>query len=355
MSANDVSLHYDVIFENECIETALSIIIPVLNAEKYVKKFVEHIKSERLISSNNSVEFIFIDGGSQDKTLNLILKYVNEEELCGKVVYAENADVSTSRNIGLELSKGEYVAFADIDDIPILHGFIVLLNLARMYRVDLAFGKLIIFDEIKNRVVYETPFKELIRISSNDLLSQILLSYCRSHHKSLDLRFQQGLYRRRFLLHENIRFISGTISHEDFEFLIKALMKVDEVLITPIPVYIYFAGPTSIRLKRFFNGLKTLERVCKLVGDAIWCRMMLLQDISALLDHYLHSKMLKFKLEKELQQFTQLNYDILLTHYYMYLQHLIRFCLRGGCADIYSIPKIFKTLLKYALLRILQT
>jgi glycosyltransferase involved in cell wall biosynthesis len=351
MSANDIHLHYDVVFESECSNTLLSIIIPILNAERYVKKFIEYIKSEKLIVSNNSIEFIFIDGGSQDETLNLILKYIAKEGLCGKVVYAKGAEVSTSRNIGIELSKGEYVVFADIDDVPVLRGFIIASHYAKIYDVNVAFGKLVIFNE-KGNVIYETPFNELTRISGKDLLLQIRKSHCQSYYKALDLRFQQGLYQRHFLLRENIRFTPGTISHEDFEFLIKVLLRASSILTIPILTYIYFARSASIRFERFLNGLKTLERVCKLLDDISWCYMMLLQDLSSVLDHYLYSKLIRFELDRKLQLFIQLNYDTLSTYYYIYLCHLMRFCLGENYLSLDEAFNVFKTLLKYILIRI---
>jgi len=349
---NSIHSYYDIIFENECGDAAISMIIHVLNAEKYVRRFFKYIKSEKLIVNSNNIEFIFVDSGSQDKTLSLILKYVAEEELCGKVAYAKGADVSTSRNIGIELSTGEYIIFADIDDVPVLRGFTIASQYTKMHGADVAFGRLVVFDEVKGRVIYGTPFKELMRISGKDLLSQIRKSHCQSFYKVLDLRIQQGVYQRRFLLHEGIRFTSGAISHEDFEFLIKVLLKAHNVLIVPIPVYIYSFRPTSVKLERFFNGLRTLEKVCKLLGDADWCRIMLLQDLSSILDHYLFSKLLRFELEEGIQQLIQSNYDILLTYYYTYLHHLTRFCQRENYDGTL---KILKILLKYVLLRMLQT
>jgi glycosyltransferase involved in cell wall biosynthesis len=351
---NSIHPYYDIIFENECSDVAISMIIHVLNAEKYVRNFFKYIKSEMLIVSSNNIEFIFVDSGSQDKTLSLILKYVAEEELCGKVVYAKGADVSTSRNMGIELSTGEYIVFADIDDVPVLRGFTIASHYAKMHSVDVAFGRFVVFDEVRGRVVYGTPFKELMRISGKDLLSQIRKSHCQSFYKALDLRLQQGVYQRRFLLHEGIRFTSGAISHEDFEFLIKVLLKAHNVLIVPIPVYIYSFRPTSVKLERFFNGIRILEKVCKLLSDTDWCHVMLLQDFSSILDHYILSKLLRFKPEKEIQQFIQSNYNILLTHYYIYLRHLINFCLKEDYLSLDSVLKILRILLKYVLLRMLQ-
>ena len=354
MRVDDIHPYYDIIFESEHNNTTISMIIPVLNAEKYVRKFIEHIKSERkLIVARNNIEFIFVDGGSRDETLNLILKYVAEEGLCGKVIYAKGADVSTSRNIGIELSKGEYIIFADIDDIPVLRGFIIASHYVKIYDADVAFGILVIFNE-KGNVIYETPFEELTRVSGKDLLLRIRRSYCYSYYKALDLRFQQGLYRRRFLLRENIRFTPGAISHEDFEFLIKVLLKASDVLIIPILTYIYFATPTSIRFERFLNGLRTLERVCKLLDDIGWCYMMLLQDLSSVLDHYLCSKLIRFESDRKLQLFIQLNYDTLSTYYYIYLCHLMRFCLGENYLSLDEAFKVLKTLLKYVLIRIFQ-
>lgn len=87
----------------------VSMIVPVFNGEKYIKNFYKMIVKQ----TNQNFELIFIDDGSKDKSLSRLLKLKNERIF---VYHQENKGVSAARNFGLEVAKGEYVLFPDIDD-----------------------------------------------------------------------------------------------------------------------------------------------------------------------------------------------------------------------------------------------
>ena len=88
-----------------------SIIIPVFNQEKYIKKC---IKSALCQNFSGSFEVIVINDGSFDKTED-ILKEFNDKKL--KVFDNKNSGAAYSRNFGIKEAFGEYVVFLDADDI----------------------------------------------------------------------------------------------------------------------------------------------------------------------------------------------------------------------------------------------
>lgn len=88
----------------------LSFIIPVYNAEKYLKKCVESI----LHQTFDEFEAIFIDDASTDKSLDILRSYAYDKRI--KIISKANEGVSLARNCGLEVAKGEYLMFVDADD-----------------------------------------------------------------------------------------------------------------------------------------------------------------------------------------------------------------------------------------------
>ena len=89
----------------------LSIIVPVYNAEKYIKKCLDSILS----SSLENIELIVIDDGSEDNSFSVCQSYAQKDSR----VFAmkkRNEGRSKTRNLGLEYARGEYVTFADCDD-----------------------------------------------------------------------------------------------------------------------------------------------------------------------------------------------------------------------------------------------
>lgn len=89
----------------------LSIIIPIYNAEKYLKKCLERI----LDNQNQNIEIILINDGSKDNS-DKICKKFNELDKRIKYKSIENNGCSNARNLGINLSTGKYIWFIDSDD-----------------------------------------------------------------------------------------------------------------------------------------------------------------------------------------------------------------------------------------------
>ena len=88
----------------------LSIIIPVYNTGRYIKECIDSILNQEEIDGD--VEIICIDDGSTDNSAE-ILKSYGKKIVC---VRKDNGGVSSARNLGIEMAKGEYVWFVDSDD-----------------------------------------------------------------------------------------------------------------------------------------------------------------------------------------------------------------------------------------------
>ncbi len=93
-------------------KTRLSIIIPVYNAEDYLDRCLESIFEQ----SFPSYEVILVDDGSSDSS-PLICDRYSATDPRFRTVHKENGGVSSARNAGLNLAKGEYLMFVDSDDL----------------------------------------------------------------------------------------------------------------------------------------------------------------------------------------------------------------------------------------------
>lgn len=89
----------------------LSVIVPIYNAEKYLKRCVASILSQ----SWQDLELILVDDGSKDGSGQLCDELASSDERC-KVIHKPNGGVSSARNAGLAAATGEFVAFVDSDD-----------------------------------------------------------------------------------------------------------------------------------------------------------------------------------------------------------------------------------------------
>lgn len=88
-----------------------SVIIPVYNSEKTIKRCINSIASQE----RTDVEIIVINDGSTDMTESICNKMQNKYNNI-VYIYKENGGVSSARNLGLSVAKGKYVMFIDSDD-----------------------------------------------------------------------------------------------------------------------------------------------------------------------------------------------------------------------------------------------
>lgn len=87
-----------------------SIIVPVYNAIAFVGDTIHN-----LLRQDVNKEILLINDGSTDDSLQLIKQYESKYD-CIKVVDKKNGGVSSARNVGLNVAKGDYVIFVDCDD-----------------------------------------------------------------------------------------------------------------------------------------------------------------------------------------------------------------------------------------------
>jgi len=347
---------HDVVFIRNREDSLLSIIVPTLNASDHIESFFKYLSLIHEVL--DGVDLVIVDGGSCDDTLELARESFVKGRFYGKIVLAKEADVSTARNIGIAISSGKYITFYDVDDIPLVKGLAKMLQLIKTYDLNVAFGRLLIYDCVLKKATYVTPIKSLQKIRGRDLLIHVLRSIYRGGCNRIDLRIQQGMFSRNFLLHNNILFTPASISHEDFEFLVKALINSNDVLLVPELVYVWYYGPRSVRAYRIYNGLKTLRRVGTMLTqsgiDVYWTRLMILQDLSSLLSFYIRSLLLGYKIEKSLWKFFSDKYDDLLSIYVEYVRMLTKGFLTHGDPSLEGLLKILKciiAILSYRYLR----
>lgn len=95
--------------------TSLSIITCTWNSEKYLQECIESVKNQ---SWNLSIEHIFVDGLSTDRTLDIIQSYQEEckDRINVKILQSSPKGVYNAMNQGIDNATGEYLLFLNSDD-----------------------------------------------------------------------------------------------------------------------------------------------------------------------------------------------------------------------------------------------
>ena len=91
---------------------SISVIVPVYQAEKYVKKCVESVTKQTF----SDWELLLVDDGCTDGSPAICDACAAEDDRIRVFHRKKNAGVSEARNLGLREAKGDYIAFLDVDD-----------------------------------------------------------------------------------------------------------------------------------------------------------------------------------------------------------------------------------------------
>lgn len=89
----------------------ISVIIPVYNVEKYLRRAVDSVLSQ----TYKNLEIILVDDGSPDECPAICDAYASKEARV-RVIHKENGGLSDARNAGIDVAGGDYIAFLDSDD-----------------------------------------------------------------------------------------------------------------------------------------------------------------------------------------------------------------------------------------------
>lgn len=89
----------------------ISIIVPVYNVERYLRKCLDSIIAQTF----SDWECICVDDGSPDNSGKILDEYAAKDKRF-VIIHKENGGVSSARNAGLDMARGEYITFCDSDD-----------------------------------------------------------------------------------------------------------------------------------------------------------------------------------------------------------------------------------------------
>ena len=122
--------------------TEVSVIIPIYNAEQYLKRCLDSICGQTL----RNIEIICINDASTDKSLNILNEYAEKDNRIKLVNLEHNQGESIARNTGLAMAKGEYIGFVDNDDMLDPDFYEKLYLKAKETNADIAKGEVLEID-----------------------------------------------------------------------------------------------------------------------------------------------------------------------------------------------------------------
>lgn len=250
--------------EVNIVKQLVSIIVPIYNVERYLRKCLESIKAQTYMN----IEVIMVNDGSTDNS-PLIAKEYEDKDGRFRLVHKKNGGLSSARNFGLEYVTGEFVAFVDSDDF-LADAYVEKLLNAFDDNTDVVIGDYVIYSQKDQKAYYHN---EMLQASSFSTFEEKrrLVSWLVKPGSTV-MSVWKNLYRMSFLNNNNIRYISERIVYsEDILFNIEAYSKARKVTIIPEIVFYHLVVEGSLSQgyrKNMFDMQKELStRSLKYIGE----------------------------------------------------------------------------------------
>ena len=225
----------------------ISIIVPIYNAEKFIKKCVDSLLNQ----TKKELEFILINDGSTDKTHDILKTYKDKRI---KYFKNKNQGIGKTRNFGIEKATGKYIIFIDSDDYIEPTTCEELYNKAIKEKADVVvcdFFK--VYDDGSIEDINLPSFKTSKLKDNPNILIDINLSPWNK------------IYSTKLIKDNNIRFAEG-IKYEDVPFVSEALDRANRIakLDKKLNYYVIHGNSeTTVRDKRIFDILKLVDMIRK--------------------------------------------------------------------------------------------
>lgn len=226
----------------------VTIIIPIYNTKKYLRQCLKSVVSQTYAN----IEIIIINDASTDNSLAIIKKYMKYYPNIILINNDKNIGVSASRNIGLNLSKGDYIYFLDSDDYIQKNAIEKMVTLARKYNcslVEASYKKVITNHTRKRKSISESI---LINVNENK-------DFIQNH---LGMVWNK-LYKKELI--QNLRFPKN-LRYEDNAFIYPLLTKTDKVVVTTEVLYFYRIHLKSFMLKASLIPNNTIMDLYKIAN-----------------------------------------------------------------------------------------
>lgn len=222
----------------------ISVIIPVYNVKKYLKRCLDSVINQ----TYKNIEIILVNDGSTDNSLKICEDYQKKDKRI-IIINQKNSGLSAARNKGLDIAKGKYICFIDSDDYVTCDYVFYLYKLIKKDNFDFSAcsTKLIInniyTDNYDEEIIYELDPKEALKLLLDN-------------NNKITLSAWGKLYKKEIF--KNIKYPVGKI-YEDIETTGNIILNSKKIIYSTAPKYNYCIRNDSISNKKY--NINDLDRI----------------------------------------------------------------------------------------------
>lgn len=238
----------------------VSLVAAVYNGQKYLRECLDSV----LKQDYNNIEIIMVNDGSNDHSANILDEYAAKDSRL-KVIHKKNSGVCNSRNIGIKVSRGDYLCIFDQDDIFSKDFVSYYLRLIKENKAEIAYTPTAdkFFKQIKEDTVEEIINDKVDVLTGQQAVIDML------YHKIIIAPWNK-LISRNIVFDKNIYFQPQFFNGEGFAFSIEVFQQARKVVRGHRKVYHYRVGdPESGASKFRLYSIESTIKAQKYIRDVL--------------------------------------------------------------------------------------
>lgn len=224
----------------------ISIIVPVYNAQKYLKKCIDSIINQ----TYKNIEILLINDGSKDNSLKICKEYEKKDSRI-IVIDKQNKGVSNTRNVGIKKSTGDYIVFIDSDDWLELDAIETMYNIIKDKNLDMVRFNYQINGIPQNSYTNVEDFEK--NILNGNIPAYVWIF----------------IFKKQFI--KNILFKEDISMMEDTTFIVELLEKKPKLLLSDKVIYNYYLSENSLSRgkENYEKNIKDILKVNKYINEIL--------------------------------------------------------------------------------------
>lgn len=269
----------------------LTIVVPVYNTEKYIKRCLDSLDNKRV---NSKIEVLIVSDGSKDGAIDIAKEYSKRLPDTFKIIEKENGGHGSTINKGLELATGKYFRVLDSDDWVDSKNFVEYVSKLEELDADLIvtdYCKEYVYEGISEKIIYKNLTPNKVYYFDKFNLEELNGEY---------FVMATSTYKTEVLRKSNLHLMEKTF-YVDMQYNVVPIIEVNNFIYLNLDIYRYFIGrkDQSVNTASFVKNHNNHDKVVKF-----------------LLDYYIENNV---KLSKNKKDYIKMIIKyILFTHYSIY-------------------------------------
>ena len=267
----------EVILNKDTSWPKISIVTPSYNQGQFLERTILSVLNQNY----PNLEYIIIDGGSTDESVEIIKKY---EKYLAYWISESDRGISEGFNKGIKKAKGEIIGILNSDDWYEKDTIETIVKMDKKYNAEIYIGALRCWDEKGNTFVIRPDFNFFKKID-----------YCMPNLNHPTVFIKRKVYEKVKLFNENLKYVM------DYDFLLRAIKEGKRVQMTIKVLANMREGGVS-----FTKAVEAYREVAKIAPNKIkaylWCEY-------SIIKFYIRKLLKKLRLYLVLRFFRKIKYD----------------------------------------------